>query len=45
MVEERIDSHFEVLNELKTYIKKIIIPIIRSKVIQDLETDFAPPPL
>ena len=43
MVEERIDSHLEVLNELKTYIKKIIIPIIRSKVIQDLVTDFDPP--
>ena len=41
MVEERKDIHLVVLNEKKTT-KKNSIPTIRSKVIQDLVTDFDP---
>ena len=42
MVGERKDIHLVVLNEKKTTKKNYSIPIIHSKVIQDLVTDFDP---
>ena len=42
MVGERKDIHLVVLNEKKTTKKNYSIPTIRSKVIQDLVTDFDP---